>query len=1269
MEFIEKIEDTTPTICLNMIVKNEEHIIEKTLQMLISKIKFSYWVICDTGSTDNTKQIINDFFSRHCIPGELIESTWVNFAHNRTIALQMAFLKTQLLLVFDADDEIHGHLNMPAVFDPSIDGYTLFFGEQEGVVSYKRILLVNNHVQWEYKSVVHEYIQCLKPDAKIVDLTGNYYLISGRSGSRNQDPKKYLNDALLLEDAWQTAVKENDPLYIRYAFYCANSYKDYGDWTNAIKWYKITLGQNNWVQEKYMSCINIFKCYRELKEIEPGLYYLVESIKYDNERIEGIFYLVEYYCMHNMFNIAYNYYLLVKPYYETVYINLEYIDKLFSENELYSFLLPYYIIIVADKVKNKTVDYLKTIKNMFKIIFKKKYRITNLLYLGNVLYNFSIFVSFFAEQNDNIIEDFKEYVVFFKKLGYDFTNPKYKFLETFKKYGLDFDNNPKYSVNECKSCKNILIYTGYMNFKWNYSYSLNNSLGGSESAAINLALSFPKEYNIYIAGNVEEETVGNISFINDENINSLVSSMPFYCTIISRYISFFENYSICSYKHIIWAHDVRLFNYGTNLSVNDILVKWINKIDYCVCQTEWHQNLFHNLYPVLRDKLTNINNGIKLEKFVFEPFKILNRFIYTSCSERGLDKLLDLWPHISNELPNSELLICSYNDFPRNDYEIKLQEKINREKNIAHLGKLDKNKLYELMSSAEYWLYPTDFSETSCITAMEMLASEVICVYYPVAGLNNTLGYYGIPVKEGEEISTIMGLTNKRKTELRRKGKEYALTCSWDNRFVSWNKLLMDKTNEPKEPNETKEKQKLLFFHDKRFTINALIDYFDSLKEIYEVSYTSNENELTNINNTLVLFVVYLLDITVIDRIISKNVNNSYAFFNSEPLNTKMFYENCKYMMQHYPSIKVFYDYSKTNELYLRKLGKKENNIKILEYIPYESETTFLRNLLVTVEKEYDFGIIEFNKPIEKLCWRRRNCILTLRNNGFKVLIVSGWKDERDKQLAKCKCILNIHGQNVDYEWPTEEHVTQVFEHIRCDRLLAAGFQILSEPCVSLDPNFVKKYPNLKFMNYKDILQLQPAINIHRMHDIIDNRRTDKNTTHSYLDLYQKLLEPKRLSATNVLEVGICAGGSIKLWHDYFTNATVYGLDIMHRKDVWPEILDKDRIKLYLETDAYDDTFFNKEFLDKNIKLDIIIDDGPHTLASMIKFVELYSQLLNDNGILIIEDIQDYNWIQVITNAVPKHLKEFIKIFDLRTNKGRYDDILFIIDLTNIIQF
>lgn len=49
------------TICLNMIVKNESHVIIKTLNNLLSYISFDYWVISDTGSSDNTKELIIDF--------------------------------------------------------------------------------------------------------------------------------------------------------------------------------------------------------------------------------------------------------------------------------------------------------------------------------------------------------------------------------------------------------------------------------------------------------------------------------------------------------------------------------------------------------------------------------------------------------------------------------------------------------------------------------------------------------------------------------------------------------------------------------------------------------------------------------------------------------------------------------------------------------------------------------------------------------------------------------------------------------------------------------------------------------------------------------------------------------------------------------------------------------------------------------------------------------------------------------------------------------
>lgn len=184
------------------------------------------------------------------------------------------------------------------------------------------------------------------------------------------------------------------------------------------------------------------------------------------------------------------------------------------------------------------------------------------------------------------------------------------------------------------------------------------------------------------------------------------------------------------------------------------------------------------------------------------------------------------------------------------------------------------------------------------------------------------------------------------------------------------------------------------------------------------------------------------------------------------------------------------------------------------------------------------------------------------------------------------------------------------------------------------------------------------------LEDLIDNSRTDKNTTHSYLGLYQDLLNGKKETARNVLEVGIFNGGSIKLWSDFFINATIYALDIIDDNCIWDKLKNDEKIKIFSSTDAYDESIFNSIFLD-GIRFDFMLDDGPHTLESMKQFIKLYSKLMTDDGILIIEDVQSIDWIPMLVEVVPEHLKKYIMVYDLRENKGRYDDIVFSINKTN----
>jgi len=798
----------THTLCLNMIVKDEAHIIEDTLAKLLNKVKIDYWVISDTGSSDNTKEIITNFFKQKNIPGELYYDPWQNFGYNRTKALIHAYNKSDHLLIFDADDEICGDFQLPSF---ELDAYTLQFGDANGI-QYTRTQLINNRKKWKYIGVLHEYITCCENSNVPHTITGNYYVVSGRTSSRNKDKNKYFNDALILVKAYEEAVKNKDDIYHRYGFYCANSYYDARKYTEALKWYKVTLANNNWTQEKYISCHRIYNIYKSLGETETGIFYLVKAFSYDTERVECLHELLVYYCTNDMNNTAYNYYRMVKPFYDNIFLteNGECImnGKLFLDVSKANFYVPYYMIIIAYYAND-----LETGIQMYKILFKKKYPEMNSFYVGHLLSNIQFYIERVINDKE-FIKLFQEYVDFL--IQHNYPIEIHSVMDKYIKYGISFPTKQmyknKFTPDECSESKKILLYTGYLKDKWNYTYTLTNPVGGSETAAISLARSFPKTYEIYIGGDVLEEKLDNITFVNSDNLHKLLENNAFHTIIVSRYVNFFDFYK-CVYTHqiYIWAHDIYLIPYGTYNNVDDILTTHYDKINGCICQTEWHKNLYETSYKSLVDKVHVINNGIDTSMFETANTKatitkVKNRFIYSSCPERGLERLLELWPEISDKLEKAELYICTYVSFPRMDsrnYEkdMKIKKMMEKHENVKYMGKLTKSDLYKLMSTCDYWFYPTNFYETSCITAMEMLMSEVICIYYPMGGLVNTMREYGIQVKEGDEIETIVELSEStlfvenRKKEIRQRGKEYAISCDWKNRSKMWEEILFNRVD------------------------------------------------------------------------------------------------------------------------------------------------------------------------------------------------------------------------------------------------------------------------------------------------------------------------------------------------------------------------------------------------------------------------------------------------------------------------------------------
>ena len=162
-----------------------------------------------------------------------------------------------------------------------------------------------------------------------------------------------------------------------------------------------------------------------------------------------------------------------------------------------------------------------------------------------------------------------------------------------------------------------------------------------------------------------------------------------------------------------------------------------------------------------------------------------------------------------------------------------------------------------------------------------------------------------------------------------------------------------------------------------------------------------------------------------------------------------------------------------------------------------------------------------------------------------------------------------------------------------------------------------------------------------------------RGTSHSYIEVYENILEPYKNTANNVLEIGVMEGGSIELWSKYFTKATVYGIDINFTNDKC-NLKDLHNVKL-INMNAY-----SVEAANTLPNFDIVIDDGPHTLESMLVFASVYANKLEPNGIWILEDVPNIEWINRILTTLPQHMQKNAVVYDRRHLKNRGDDIMIV---------
>ncbi len=395
-----------------MIVKNESKIILRLLESVLPII--DCYCICDTGSTDDTIQIITNYFDNKNITGKIFKEQFVNFEYNRNYALQKCIGMSDYILLLDADMI----LSINETFDKSkltYDYYYIFQGNEN--FYYQNIRIIRNNGLFKYVGVTHEYLN--KPVTSTNSFFTKNQLFINDIGDGGAKTDKYERDIKLLKKGII-----DQPNNYRYYFYLANSYKDSEQNNDAIETYKKVLELNGWIQEKYISCLRLYELYDKLKTPELGIYYLIESYTYDNNRIECIYQLIKYYCIKNQNETAYVFYTLIQKYYENYYINDQFNNKLFINGFDYSFYLPYYMIIVSERLKKYDIGL-----KMYDIIFTKKTTNIDFYWIENLIHNLFFF---YTKTNDSsFFNKWKEYLELIKNKFPDVENiliNKYKFL-------------------------------------------------------------------------------------------------------------------------------------------------------------------------------------------------------------------------------------------------------------------------------------------------------------------------------------------------------------------------------------------------------------------------------------------------------------------------------------------------------------------------------------------------------------------------------------------------------------------------------------------------------------------------------------------------------------------------------------------------------------------------------------------------------------------------------------------------------------------------
>ena len=345
----------------------------------------------------------------------------------------------------------------------------------------------------------------------------------------------------------------------------------------------------------------------------------------------------------------------------------------------------------------------------------------------------------------------------------------------------------------------VLIYTGYQKLPFNKKTWSELGAGGTEYSVIKLAeYLFAEGHDVVVSGEVVSDICDGVVYTHITELEEGQHFDVVVATAYIHYIKMLEDLNITYNKSFFWIHNEEFYTWYNGVELpnggRDYLMD--DRMTMVVAVSEYHKKILLNTYPEIKNKIKVIQNAIDPYDWdMIDIPKFENKFIYTSAPDRGLSELLELWPRIKNMIPEATLWVATP------PYALEWYEDYKGLYDGVHfLDNLSPSELYTQIKSSEYWIYPSQYNETYCITALEMMFGRVKIVSTDTGNLMNLLmgraSMISTPNNLGmlkdEIFEEFKNLYNNKTLQVvnQNNAYEFAKNEIWSNRINEWTELL-----------------------------------------------------------------------------------------------------------------------------------------------------------------------------------------------------------------------------------------------------------------------------------------------------------------------------------------------------------------------------------------------------------------------------------------------------------------------------------------------